>query len=91
MLKHSTNEFVVLSVYGGTDITAQIRQLRSGVDVVVGTPGRVIDLSNRKILQYNNLRQMTLDEADEMLKMGFQEDIEMIYNMIYEVQEKEVV
>lgn len=68
----------VLAVYGGASIENQIRRLKSGVDIVVGTPGRVIDLMNKKVLKVNNLDYFVLDEADEMLNMGFVEDIEEI-------------
>ncbi|MGF6907055.1 DEAD/DEAH box helicase [Fusobacterium sp. PH5-44] len=68
----------VVPVYGGQSIEFQIRQLRHGGDIVVGTPGRVIDLMNRKILKIDKLKFFILDEADEMLNMGFIEDIETI-------------
>jgi ATP-dependent RNA helicase DeaD len=68
----------VLPVYGGTSIERQIRTLQQGVNVVVGTPGRVIDLLNRKNLSLSEIRIVVLDEADEMLDMGFIEDIETI-------------
>jgi ATP-dependent RNA helicase DeaD len=68
----------VLPVYGGASIEMQIKTLQQGVNVVVGTPGRVIDLLNRKILSLSEIRIVVLDEADEMLDMGFIEDIETI-------------
>ncbi len=68
----------VLAVYGGASIDQQIKKLKSGVDIVVGTPGRVMDLMKRKILRVDELEYFVLDEADEMLNMGFLEDIEMI-------------
>jgi ATP-dependent RNA helicase DeaD len=68
----------VLPVYGGTSIEMQIKALQQGVNVVVGTPGRVIDLLNRRILSLSEIRIVVLDEADEMLDMGFIEDIETI-------------
>ncbi len=68
----------VLPVYGGTSIEMQIKALQQGVNVVVGTPGRVIDLLNRRILSLSEIRIVVLDEADEMLDMGFSEDIETI-------------
>lgn len=67
-----------MSVYGGAPINAQIRTLNRGVDIVVGTPGRVLDLINRGILRLENITQFVLDEADEMLNMGFIDDIETI-------------
>ncbi len=68
----------VLPVYGGASIVMQIKTLQQGVNVVVGTPGRVIDLLNRKILSLSAIQIVVLDEADEMLDMGFIEDIETI-------------
>src|SRR5688572_13051956 len=68
----------VLPVYGGQPIGRQLRELERGVDVVVGTPGRVIDHLSRATLDLGELRTVVLDEADEMLDMGFAEDIEAI-------------
>ncbi len=68
----------VLAVYGGDPITGQIRQLKRGVEIVVGTPGRVMDLMRRHALDLESLSLAVLDEADEMLNMGFREDIETI-------------
>ena len=68
----------VLAVYGGASIDQQIKKLKGGIDIVVGTPGRVMDLMKRKVLKVDNLEYFVLDEADEMLNMGFLEDIEMI-------------
>src|SRR4030043_977506 len=68
----------VLPVYGGTSIDRQIKTLQRGINVVVGTPGRVIDLLRRKILSLTEVKVVVLDEADEMLDMGFIEDIETI-------------
>ncbi|MFO0941412.1 MAG: DEAD/DEAH box helicase [Pirellulales bacterium] len=68
----------VVSIYGGADYQPQLRALRSGVDVVVGTPGRVIDHLERGTLSLDALKCLVLDEADEMLSMGFQEDVERI-------------
>lgn len=69
---------VVLPVYGGMSIETQIRALKKGVDVVVGTPGRVIDHIKRKTISLSDIRVVVLDEADEMLDMGFVDDIETI-------------
>ena len=69
----------VLAVYGGTSIGAQMTALERGVDIVVGTPGRVMDLIKRKKLSIKNLQFFVLDEADEMLDMGFLEDMESIF------------
>lgn len=68
----------VLPIYGGQDISRQIRSLASNVQIVVGTPGRVMDHMRRHTLKLKNLKVMVLDEADEMLNMGFREDIETI-------------
>lgn len=68
----------VLPVYGGKSIEAQIKALKRGVDVVVGTPGRVIDHINRKTISLSDIKIVVLDEADEMLDMGFIDDIETI-------------
>jgi ATP-dependent RNA helicase DeaD len=68
----------VLPVYGGKSIDTQIRAFRRGVDIVVGTPGRIMDHMNRKTLSLSDLKIVVLDEADEMLDMGFIDDIETI-------------
>jgi ATP-dependent RNA helicase DeaD len=71
--------FEILPVFGGSSIETQIRGLKKGTDVVVGTPGRVMDLIDRKVLKLEDLMFFVLDEADEMLNMGFMEDIEYIF------------
>ncbi|NKW88454.1 DEAD/DEAH box helicase [Alteromonadaceae bacterium A_SAG4] len=68
----------VLPVYGGQSYDNQIRQLKRGVQVVVGTPGRIIDHIKRKTLDLSELKFLVLDEADEMLRMGFIDDVELI-------------
>ena len=68
----------VLTVYGGQSIDRQIQRLRRGVEIVVGTPGRVIDLLNRGDLKLDQIKWLVLDEADEMLSMGFIQDVEKI-------------
>jgi ATP-dependent RNA helicase DeaD len=68
----------VLAVYGGASIGMQIRDLRRGVQIVVATPGRLIDLIERKAINLEEIKYVVLDEADEMLNMGFQDDIEFI-------------
>ncbi len=70
--------FHVLPVYGGQDYRSQIRALQRGVHVVVGTPGRVMDHMRRGTLTLENLAMLVLDEADEMLRMGFIEDVEWV-------------
>jgi ATP-dependent RNA helicase DeaD len=68
----------VLSVYGGESIEKQISNLKRGVQVVIGTPGRIMDHLERKTLKFDQVKMIVLDEADEMLNMGFREDIESI-------------
>lgn len=68
----------VVAVYGGASIGLQIRDLKKGVQIVVATPGRLIDLIERKAINLEQINYVVLDEADEMLNMGFQEDIEFI-------------
>lgn len=68
----------VLPVYGGQEISKQIRSLKSDVQIVVGTPGRVMDHMRRHTIKMEHIRMVVLDEADEMLNMGFREDIETI-------------
>lgn len=68
----------VLPIYGGQDISKQIRSLKGGVQIIIGTPGRVMDHMRRHTLKMDNVKMITLDEADEMLNMGFREDIETI-------------
>lgn len=68
----------VLAVYGGESINKQIHSLASGVQIVVGTPGRIIDLMERRVLNLSTIRFVVLDEADRMLDMGFIEDMEFI-------------
>lgn len=68
----------VTSIYGGADIRKQIRELKLGSQIVVGTPGRVLDLLNKKKLELKDIKILVLDEADEMLNMGFKEDIDLI-------------
>ncbi len=70
--------FRTVAVYGGADIRAQIKALKNGCQVVVGTPGRVMDLIKREVLQLQHIRFLVLDEADEMLNMGFKEDLDVI-------------
>lgn len=68
----------VTAVYGGARIDLQIRSLRTGTNIVVGTPGRVHDLIRRKVLKLQNIKWLVLDEADEMLDMGFKKDLDAI-------------
>ena len=70
--------FHVLPIYGGQEYSGQIRQLRRGVQVVVGTPGRVMDHMRKGTLKLGNLQAVVLDEADEMLRMGFIDEVSWI-------------
>ncbi len=76
--KPKKDPIVVTAVYGGTPITTQIRELKRGTNIVVATPGRLIDLIERKAIQLEKIHYVILDEADEMLNMGFKDDIEFI-------------
>jgi ATP-dependent RNA helicase DeaD len=71
-------ELRITPIYGGSDIRKQMRELKMGSQIVVGTPGRVLDLLNKKKLELKNIEIVVLDEADEMLNMGFKEDIDLI-------------
>jgi len=76
----------IIPIYGGQSISLQLRRLKKGVHIVVGTPGRIIDHLNRKTLKLGQIEHLILDEADEMLNMGFIDDIEKI--MKYTKQDK---
>jgi len=79
----------VLPVYGGQEITKQIRHLKTGVQVIIGTPGRLMDHMRRKTIRLENISMVVLDEADEMLNMGFRDDIEAILSQV--PQERQTV
>ncbi len=74
----------ILPVYGGQEISKQIRSLKSGVQIIIGTPGRVMDHMRRKTVNFDGIKMVVLDEADEMLNMGFREDIETILSQVPE-------
>src|SRR5687767_2010636 len=76
--KKSAGHTSVTAVYGGTSISMQIRDLKKGTHIVVATPGRLIDLIERKAINLEQIHYVVLDEADEMLNMGFKDDIEFI-------------
>ena len=76
--------FHVLPIYGGSDYRGQLRQLKRGVHVVVGTPGRVMDHMRRGSLRLDRLQALVLDEADEMLRMGFIDDVEWVLEQLPE-------
>lgn len=69
----------IVAVYGGASITTQIHELRHGAQIIVATPGRLIDLMERKVVKLDNLQNIVLDEADEMLNMGFSDSINTIF------------
>ncbi|MBR3946886.1 MAG: DEAD/DEAH box helicase, partial [Bacteroidales bacterium] len=71
-------EVKIVAVYGGASIEPQIKSLKAGAHIVVGTPGRVMDLIERKALKIGKIKTLVLDEADEMLDMGFKEDLDNI-------------
>ncbi|MBZ5737279.1 DEAD/DEAH box helicase [Nocardioides sp. GBK3QG-3] len=77
----------VLTVYGGVGYEPQIEALEAGVDIVVGTPGRLIDLANRRVLDISHVHALVLDEADEMLDLGFLPDVEKILRMTPETRQ----
>ena len=80
----------ILPVYGGTDIYQQIKALRRGVQIVVATPGRLRDLIKRKAINIEEIEYVVLDEADEMLNMGFKEEIdEILENDAYSDNQKD--
>lgn len=83
-IRHKSSEFSVVNVYGGADMHEQIREIREGADIIVATPGRLLDLLRRDIIKLGHLKVTVLDEADEMLKQGFDEDIEQIFKFIDE-------
>ncbi len=70
--------FKVVTVYGGANIDEQIRGLKKGAQIVVGTPGRTVDLINRRALKLGNIQWLVLDEADEMLNMGFKDELDKV-------------
>ena len=83
-LTRYTHSIRAVALYGGQPIQNQIPQLRRGAEIVIGTPGRIMDHINRHTLKLENLSMIVLDEADEMLNMGFREDIESILTHIPE-------
>jgi len=70
--------FNIVAVYGGSSIVDQIRKIKKGAQIIVATPGRLIDLIGRKAINLSTIRFVVLDEADEMLNMGFKEDLDEI-------------
>lgn len=84
-MKYHENEFKIVTVYGGVPIEGQTQQLRHGVDIFVGTTGRVLDHIERGNIDFADIKTVVLDEADVMLKLGFKEDIEKILSKCKEV------
>ena len=84
LLKHYDSEYNVLTVYGGVSIDDQTRELKRGVDIFVGTTGRVLDHMERRNFNFTGLKTIILDETDQMLKQGFKEDVEKIMKTIKE-------
>ena len=74
----------ILPIYGGQDIVRQIRGLKDGTQIIIGTPGRVMDHMRRKTVKFDQVHTVVLDEADEMLNMGFLEDMETILSQLPE-------
>lgn len=72
----------MLTVYGGVPIDDQIRELKRGVDLFVGTTGRVLDHIERGNIDFQHIKSIVLDEADQMLKLGFKEDVEHIMKIV---------
>jgi len=70
----------VAAIYGGKAYEGQIDQLKAGAQIVVGTPGRLLDLASQRLLNLGNVREMVLDEADKMLDLGFLADIEKLFS-----------
>jgi superfamily II DNA/RNA helicase len=75
-------EYRAMTVYGGVSVDDQSRELRQGVDFFVGTTGRVLDHIERGNIDFSNIKTVILDEADQMLKLGFKEDIDRILKVV---------
>ena len=81
-LATSNRKTMVASIYGGKAYEGQIEQIKAGAQIIVGTPGRLIDLANQKILSLANVQEIVLDEADKMLDLGFLPDVEKIFSKV---------
>jgi superfamily II DNA/RNA helicase len=79
-LAASNRDTTIVSIYGGKAYEGQIEQIKAGAQIVVGTPGRLLDLANQRLLSLGNVREMVLDEADKMLDLGFLADIEKLFS-----------
>ena len=82
----SNRPTTVVSIYGGKAYEGQIDQLKAGAQIVVGTPGRLLDLVQQRILDLSNVKEMVLDEADRMLDLGFLPDVEKLFSKVPEVR-----
>lgn len=89
-LKHHENEFKIVTVYGGVSVEGQTNQLKRGVDLFVGTTGRVKDHIERGNIDFSGLKSLILDEADVMLKLGFKEDVDQILAKARETCQKDL-
>ncbi|TAM68453.1 MAG: DEAD/DEAH box helicase [Microbacteriaceae bacterium] len=81
-LAASNRNTKIASIYGGKAYEGQIEQLKAGAQIVVGTPGRLLDLAGQRLLTLSNVHEMVLDEADKMLDLGFLSDIEKLFNQV---------
>ena len=84
LISFNTHDLSIAPIYGGASMTEQLRRLKKGIDIVVGTPGRILDHIRRGTLDLSAIAYLVLDEADEMLNMGFREDIETILSFVPE-------
>jgi len=89
-MKLSPEEFRIVTVYGGVPVDTQANQLRSGVDLFVGTTGRVLDHIERGNIDFSEIKSLVLDEADVMLKLGFKEDVDKILSKCREVCKRKI-
>lgn len=87
VLAASGRETIIAPIYGGKAYEGQIAQLKSGAQIVVGTPGRLIDLTRQRMLNLTQVKTMILDEADKMLDLGFLPDVERLFTMVNEVRQ----
>ena len=87
-LKYSPEEFRIVTVYGGVSVMDQANQLKRGVDLFVGTTGRVKDHIERGNIDFSEMKTLVLDEADVMLKLGFKEDVDHILEKARETCDK---
>lgn len=87
-LRSHPNEYQCVTVYGGTPIEPQVRALQRGVDIFVGTTGRVLDHIERGNIDFSDMKTIVLDEADQMLRQGFKEDVEKILSKIRAVRKE---